>query len=434
MHLELTRSTAVVTTDMESRFVESRAGRPIEAWARKTLGSQPLVTSYEFTPEAVVVVSEQAGESRRQEVAWPEGDWLPPAALERHLRERLAAGVEEFDLRTVDPLLGMEPVVTRWTLEARGETVVTLDETHVTSRWRQVPDYAPQIVTIADLDAAGRLVKSVTPMMGLRMTAVLAARDRVLGTASAAPELLVRSFVLSTPIARPRALRRAVYELTLEDGELPQIPDVAAQRHEVVDGRLRLTVEMGSSPRLGDVDPAAYLRASTYISHDQPRIRRLLSQALAGRDGATTLERGEALRAFVNGYVVEKDLNTLLATATEVAETRAGDCTEHAVLLTALLRAAGIPARVVTGLVYVERFAGASRIFGYHMWSQALVDSRWIDLDATLEGTRFDAAHITFATSTLDDEGTVARDVARLGAIMGKLRLEVVETGYEGPG
>jgi len=430
-HLEFTRSTAVVAVDMESRFVESRDGRPIEAWSRKVLGSQPLLTSYDFQPESVVVVTEHRGESRRQEMAWPEGDWLAPAALERYLQERIEEGAEDLSVRTLDPLLGLEPVATRWTLEARGEVVETRQGKVTTNRWRQVPDYAPEIATTAFVDAEGRLVKSVTLLMGLEMTAALAPREEVLRTESAAPELLVRSFVEAERIERPRQVRRAVYEVVVDGDSPPELPDVGAQRVEVKDGRLRLTVEVGSSPKLRDVDPEPYLKASTYVSHDDPNVRRLLSQALAKESDAASLsERAEALRELVNGYLVEKDLNTLLATAAEVAETRSGDCTEHAVLLTALLRAAGIPARVVTGLVYAERFAGASQIFGYHMWSQALVDGRWIDLDATLEGSRFDATHIAFATSALDDERTATRDIARIGAIMGKLRIKVLEVEY----
>ena len=42
------------------------------------------------------------------------------------------------------------------------------------------------------------------------------------------------------------------------------------------------------------------------------------------------------------------------------ARTRSGDCSEHAVLLTALLRARGIPARVSHGLVYLEQRARAT--------------------------------------------------------------------------
>ena len=48
-----------------------------------------------------------------------------------------------------------------------------------------------------------------------------------------------------------------------------------------------------------------------------------------------------------------------------------------------MLRSAGIPARGATGLVYVEGYQGAPHAFGWHMWTQALVDGVWFDLDAT---------------------------------------------------
>ena len=60
----------------------------------------------------------------------------------------------------------------------------------------------------------------------------------------------------------------------------------------------------------------------------------------------------------------KKNLSVGLATAKEVARTLAGDCTEHAVLAAALGRAAGIPTKVATGLVY---FQG---MLGYHMWTE----------------------------------------------------------------
>ena len=44
------------------------------------------------------------------------------------------------------------------------------------------------------------------------------------------------------------------------------------------------------------------------------------------------------------------------------------------VLLAAMLRAAEIPSRVAVGVIYVERFAGERDVFGYHMWTQALID------------------------------------------------------------
>ncbi len=61
-----------------------------------------------------------------------------------------------------------------------------------------------------------------------------------------------------------------------------------------------------------------------------------------------------ALERFVNREVKKKDFTQAFASAAEVAKTREGDCTEHAVFLAALARARGIPARVAIGLVYLE--------------------------------------------------------------------------------
>ena len=93
-----------------------------------------------------------------------------------------------------------------------------------------------------------------------------------------------------------------------------------------------------------------------------------------------------ALRDLVHAHISDKHLSTAYASASETARTGSGDCTEHAVLLAAVLKARGIPARVCHGLVYVEQ--GGSAIngeadepeadddpdrtgqFGWHMWSQ----------------------------------------------------------------
>ena len=117
-----------------------------------------------------------------------------------------------------------------------------------------------------------------------------------------------------------------------------------------------------------------HLKPSTMLRSDDPQIIGLVEQALlqVGAD-AGPKEKAMALRRFVNDHVAEKDLSVGFATASEVARTGQGDCTEHAVLLAAMLRAEGIPSRVVSGLIYVDRFLGHRQVFGYHMWTQAWI-------------------------------------------------------------
>ena len=52
-------------------------------------------------------------------------------------------------------------------------------------------------------------------------------------------------------------------------------------------------------------------------------------------------EQALAIESFVHEALTQKDFSTAFATAAEVARSRSGDCTEHAVLTAALCRAQG---------------------------------------------------------------------------------------------
>jgi len=87
-----------------------------------------------------------------------------------------------------------------------------------------------------------------------------------------------------------------------------------------------------------------------------------------------------------------------------VVRTRKGDCTEHAVLLVALARAAGIPARTVSGFVYVSTLGRTQDVLGGHQWAQLYVHGQWVDFDAAIPG----------------DPATVCRVAVAFGAADGK--------------
>ena len=63
-----------------------------------------------------------------------------------------------------------------------------------------------------------------------------------------------------------------------------------------------------------------------------------------------------------------------------------------------MCRAAGVPARVAIGLVYVDHLGG----FGYHMWNEVYVNRRWVAIDSSFDQTDVDAVHIKLSDSSLD--------------------------------
>jgi hypothetical protein len=87
--------------------------------------------------------------------------------------------------------------------------------------------------------------------------------------------------------------------------------------------------------------------------------------------------------------------------ASRVATQKTGDCTEHAVLLVALARAQGLPARVAIGTL-IARVDGGLGAFG-HAWAEIYRDRAWKVVDATpLEGG---AAVAYVPEGLLEDEG-----------------------------
>ena len=128
--------------------------------------------------------------------------------------------------------------------------------------------------------------------------------------------------------------------------------------------------------------------ASFLIDYTEPVIQ-ALAKPIEQRYG-TQPSPGE-LEQFVYGYIVDKNSAHGFDVASMVARSRAGDCTEHAVLLTALLRMYGHPARTVTGL-YVSL---EQPVLAYgHAWVEYHGAGGWTGLDGTRLGAGVDAQHV----------------------------------------
>ena len=81
------------------------------------------------------------------------------------------------------------------------------------------------------------------------------------------------------------------------------------------------------------------------------------------------------------------------------------------------------------GMVYIQNYGGPNGVFGWHMWSQALIDNKWVDLDATLH-TPFSVGHIATLTSSLSDEDFGA-EMGGIIATIGNLEVEIVDDEKE---
>jgi hypothetical protein len=206
--------------------------------------------------------------------------------------------------------------------------------------------------------------------------------------------------------------------LRLDGVEIPRA-DLEGAGQSIAGNVVEIRNLREAPPEGEDTDAGRFLVPEPFIESDAPEIRAEVQKALRGVEG--TRARAERLVRYVNG-LLEKKPTVSLPSALEVLRTRVGDCNEHTVLLVAMARAAGIPARMAVGLVYLH---GA---FYYHAWGEVYLASAhglglWLPVDPTLNQFPADATHLRFARGGLDRQAVILGLLGRL-----KIAIEDVET------
>lgn len=232
--------------------------------------------------------------------------------------------------------------------------------------------------------------------------------------------LLAAVLCAATALAQAAERELYVYQMPLEliDGKYPGNDDALqvtlhardpaalnaylAQTSVQVDNVLDTAVQVtlaGRDLTTGDAS-GPHLAATFLIDHDQETVRSLLREVdatLAGRAAVNALSQLVHERMRTTPYGRGFDAASI------VARDLQGDCTEHAVLLTALARARGLPARTVVGTVIVSS-ADSANAFG-HAWTEIYADGEWHLADATVSASTNTAVMHYLPVGTLVNEG-----------------------------
>ncbi|HTN53667.1 MAG TPA: transglutaminase-like domain-containing protein [Anaeromyxobacter sp.] len=141
------------------------------------------------------------------------------------------------------------------------------------------------------------------------------------------------------------------------------------------------------------------LASTPQADADTPSVAALASEVAGGTPGtyAAALKLSDwVYRNLEKAYGASHDR------ASEVIETRKGDCTEHSILLVALARALGIPARQVYGLVYA-RYADGKDALYWHAWAEVRSAGEWIAVDPIFGQPVADATHVALGRDRQED-------------------------------
>ncbi len=156
-----------------------------------------------------------------------------------------------------------------------------------------------------------------------------------------------------------------------------------------------LTIETGTASRRVNSVSKKDLENTPFLRLDSPPVKDL------ARRFRSSVNKPANIEAFVYRFINKKTIGIPLLPSTGIIESKTGDCTEHAVLSLALLRANGIPSRAVVGVYLAEEFMGTNNVFVYHMWVEAYDRGRWHLVDATRPGTKSLNRYIAFTYHSL---------------------------------
>lgn len=323
--------------------------------------------------------------------------------LEHELRGRLQQGYRATRTVLLEELGAFVPMEVEVTQDATAYVLTTRFAGLETREW---------------VDAKGATLRSETPALDAHAYPVGAPTPA--GVASEAPDLLART---QWPAPRlPRGLAQVVYRVHTPDARDFHIPQDARQR-VLARTASYIDVEVSDAAAtrgpLGAAERTRLAEATPYEAVHDPRIQGAAAEAVAGaRDER---ERVRRLVRFVYEHVEDKALDRGYAPALATLDSRRGDCTEHSVLLSALLRSLGLPTRLVDGVVVDGGRAG------YHEWVEvALTGEGFVPVDPTFGEFPAGPARLKLAEGTSAPEGLLALSVAAARLLRPGVRIEVL--------
>jgi protein-glutamine gamma-glutamyltransferase len=221
---------------------------------------------------------------------------------------------------------------------------------------------------------------------------------------------------VSGPLGNPRQVRALVLEVKGDENGFGAGPRQAVTVNADGTRLLKVGKAFGKPVPVSAKEAQEHLAETATYPISSARIQQLARQAVG--DAQEPAEKLRRVLKFTHDYI-KPSLSASLPQVHDLLDTKKGDCKSYALLFTNLARAAGIPAREVSGLLYV---GDDYKAFGGHAWNEVVLDGVWVPVDASLNETEVNATHLSF--------GSEQRAIANLLNSLGKLSFRLVEVQH----
>lgn len=353
----------------------------------------------EFSDDKIVATSESAGAVTTRTLDVPKDGLIIDDPVTRLMDGSIPPGTAQV-FYSLDPTT---MTLIRTVATVKGTAKTTLRGAEIEGTLVEMVD--PRMVTKVFLTPKGDLIK-VESLLGIEMIPEpkATATDLNEGSAPGAPLTLdlasASRIPINADIDNPRQL--AGMSLVIEGVDLARLPSGDHQTIVKQDAGWKVDVHPVQLEKAGTVDIARaaaaareWVNPGMYVPSDSETFRNLAKEVIG--DAKTPVEAGRRARKWVHERMKPNAGIGVLRDASEVLASREGVCRDYAILMATLLRAAGVPTRVASGLTLWDNH------FYYHAWVEVFDGSKWIAFDATEPVDQVSAGHVKLAVGAVED-------------------------------
>ena len=384
--MTLGRGGQAVSVHSKETYIETTDGKPLSFEITMQTSGIEQKTSGTIENGKIALTKQAMGTTQNLAADWPEGALMPEGMRLVQTQKGLTAGTQ-YELSTYRPEMAM-PITIKVAV-CKKQNVDLMGRVLELTEVKQISLVRGQEITVTSyVDDNFKTLKSIAPMMGMTLEFIACSKEFATRKDDVVDFLEKLSIASPVQLINLNKIDSIVYDIKATTDQELHFPSSSHQSVQAENGKLLVTVKRltppegvtlpyeGDDPKILDA-----LKPAEYLQSNNKEIGDLARHAIGGTTDAA--KAAKQIESFVAGFIQKKDLSVGYASAAEVAQSRQGDCSEHAILTAAMCRAVGIPARIVCGVLYVDSFINQKSIFAGHMWTEAHIGDQWIGLDAT---------------------------------------------------
>lgn len=369
-------------------------GKPVKLFSKGTSAGRTQIIHVDFTRTTAKLVIENSGVIAKREVPLPKGAPIVDDALSAFLNHGIKPGAKQ-DFYVFDP---ETTSFIKNTAEMNGAAKTKIHGKLVAATLVTLHD--PRADTRIYVDSKGGFLKAET-VMGIEMLPESKAVALKMPKSKENVDLLEATGIQpDLPLIQPGKLHEL--EIVLDGKDLSTVPNDAYQtvKGNATKWSLDIHPPLWSDANDASIDALKatapdWAKPTLHIDSDLAQWRAILQPVLADKSGLK--QTVQAIHDFVFHRMQPNAGIGVLRDATEIYQTKQGVCRDYAVLTATLMRSAGIPTRLASGLVSWDG------TFYYHAWVEVWDGRAWYPIDSTSPDIQVGASHIKLSEGNVED-------------------------------